>query len=100
MADTTTVRVRVTQDDIDAGVRVSCNRCPVARALKRAVPGCAEAMTDGVRVDLCMLGDDPNVYNLSLPIEATDAIAEFDRGNGMSPFEFDLSLPPTEAAHG
>ena len=99
MADTTTVRVRVTQDDIDAGVRCDCVRCPVALALMRAVPGCREALVDCARFDMDMV-DGPNLYDVPLPIEVVNAIADFDTGAGMSPFEFDLTLPTTEAAHG
>ena len=95
----TTIRVRVTQEDIDAGVRGDCTSCPVALALLRAVPGAYEAAVDGPHFDLAMV-DGPNLYDVPLPRRVAWAIARFDFSGTMSPFEFDLSLPTTEAAHG
>ncbi len=92
MADTTTVRVRVTQEDIDEGVRGDCAGCPVARALLRTVPGILAAHVSTGHVDLEMYVA-PDFVDIPLPSIAVTAIAEFDAGYPMSPFDFDLPLP-------
>jgi hypothetical protein len=88
-----TIRVRVTQEDIDAGERSDCGRCPVARAACRAVPGAVNVWVNYGFVEIGAMRAD-------LPIAAVDAIIEFDLSGVMEPFEFDLTLPTTEAAHG
>lgn len=93
-----TVRVRVTQEDIDAGVRDDCNRCPLALAVMRAVPQAKMAVVTYASVKLVM--DATTLVTAKLPDRATLAIVEFDSSGTMSPFEFDLPLPTLESANG
>ncbi len=96
MADQT-VRVRVTQEDIDAGERADCVRCPVARAVCRDVPGAINAWVNYGFVEVVV--PPGRVVRDVLPDRAILAIVEFDSSGVMEPFEFDLTLPTTEAAH-
>lgn len=79
------MRIEVTQEDIDHGVRGSCKECPIARAMQRA----------GFKF--------PRVNRYSawwffpygqcdLPDIAQRAVRRFDLGHGMSPFAFDLDV--------
>lgn len=93
MAETTTVRVRVTQEDIDAGVRYDCCRCPVALALLAALPPTLSVVVWATGATLLALPRLHGVADVEFPRDVIDRIFEFDRGNGMTPFEFDLPLP-------
>mgnify|MGYP007031251264 CR=1 FL=1 len=86
-----TVKVRVTQDDIDAGVRDDCNLCPVALAAMRAVPQAKMAAVTYADVRLVMGAS--QIVTAKLPDRAILAIVEFDSSGAMEPFEFDLPLP-------
>lgn len=100
MADTTTVRVRVTQEDIDAGVPSDGCNCPIALAIGRVLPNgyCVDV---GVTTVAVFHSERKLDYvEVALPYEAHAAILDFDFSDFMEPFEFDLSLPTTEAAHG
>lgn len=94
--DMTTVRISVTQADIDAGEQGHCEKCPIALAFLRAVP---EAFD--IDVNRCELEfdhpDDPSGDGLSLdlPGRATGFIDDFDvhGATSVEPFSFTLSLP-------
>ena len=80
------MRIEVTQEDIDKGVKENCVKCPVALSLRRLFPGEWE-------VDV---GDDAiyaggNWY--TPPDEAQEFIAKFDAGEPVAPFSFDVDLP-------
>lgn len=77
------MRIEVTQEDIDRGVR-NCNRgCPVARAIRR----CSGETCVSVGDTGCTVGRKRH----TLPAEAVARIRAFDRPNGvMVPFAFDL----------
>ncbi len=96
------MRIEVTQDDIDHGVRRECDRCPIARALKRAT---GEAWDVGESNDhqatTCRRGGDRAKW-LKLPDEATNFMFAFDNGFPVWPFSFefdpdqqpDMETPP------
>ena len=86
------MRVRVTQEDIDAGERADCVRCPVARAVCRDVPGAVDAWVGYGNIDVVVLPD-VVVRRARTPDHVVLAIVEFDSSGVMEPFEFDLSLP-------
>jgi hypothetical protein len=79
----------VTQEDIEVGEQKSCGHCPVARAIRRDVPG-AEA----VYVTVSWI----NVYNehqncflgQTTPRSAADFIRDYDAGRPVQPFSFEL----------
>ena len=92
------VYITVTQDDIDKGSRGESCKCPVALALKRAVPH-----SDGVEVcEHFFVFHDAGVrwFTSLLPLEVVRFVEEFDAGGKVEPFEFQMtffkqdSLPP------
>ena len=93
----TTVRVRVTQEDIDAGVRGMCAGCPVALAVARAIPTATHV---GIWAGAGILEFPDRIVDFELGELPTVAIAGFDEFGTMSPFEFDLPLPAMESANG
>ena len=93
MADTTTVRVRVTQDDIDAGVRGDCTSCPVARAVARVVPAGWLVDVGLSTVAIFKPGRLLAAMDFHLPDDVVERITRFDEQGEMEPFEFDLPLP-------
>lgn len=87
----TTVKIDVTQADIDAGEKGDCGKCPIALAVDRAIPGAINIS----------VGDDMIVFQLSggyngvligeTPKVAVDFIGLFDEGCRVQPFSFDLT---------
>lgn len=78
-----TMRIEVTQEDIKKGERHSGISCPIALALKRALPG----RHVGVSEETADIGENARVL---LPLEAQDFIDDFDDGLGVDPFAFEL----------
>ena len=81
------VHVSVSQEDIDKARwdRYDSTRCPIARAIRR------DMNRDDVHVS------SSGAFSASLgsgmlPQSAQVAIHNFDRGDGMSPLEFDVDL--------
>ena len=97
------MKVSVTLEDIRLGKKRNPCWCPIALAIRRASglksPIDAEpdeAISDDSR--RCEVGGRTvalrgKVY--SLPLEAMFFVAEFDRGNQVSPFEFELTKEVT-----
>lgn len=81
-----TITVRVTQADINTGLRESAVSCPVARALARAVEG-------DVSVGPCYVMVNGKERNLSR--HAAAWISRFDKHGrrAVKPFTFKLRLP-------
>ena len=83
---TTRIKVDVTQEDIDHGVQSDCRKCPVARAISRALGFQVEAYsTIGI-----WLSDSDKVPT---PAIASAFIRQFDEFKPVSPFSFDLEVP-------
>lgn len=80
------IRIEVTAEDIEQGVRNDCSFCPVARAIYRALnnPDCVVFVTSR-----CVTG---NNGFAELPDSAQSAIESFDRFGCMEPFDFELEL--------
>ena len=93
MAEPRTVRVRVTQEDIDAGVRGDCASCPVARAVARIAPTGWLVDVGLSTVAIFKPGRLLQAMDFHLPDDVVAAITRFDEQGEMSPFEFDLPLP-------
>jgi len=97
---TTTVRVvvKVTAEDIAHGVKNDCERCPIARALWRAIPG-ASPVVGGVSASW---HDGAGSWvRVTLPASARGFVSDFDGRLPVAPFSFPLDIPvpdPTEAA--
>lgn len=78
------MKIQVTKDDIYFGIRHLSTRCAVALATSRATGLRAHVSPTNVFV-----GD-----NLRAPIppSAMDFIRDFDRGEPVHPFEFEIEL--------
>lgn len=86
------MKIEVTQEDIEKGKRGSKCYCPIALALMRAQPTrCVSVGALTVALDL------PRVC-LNLPHRVRCWIYDFDSGEAVAPFEFDLDLPEKPAA--
>lgn len=79
-----TVRIEVTARDLAEGSPCHAYRCAVALAVRRALPDVGMV---GVGTEQVLL--DGRV--VSLPFDAGEAIAAFDRGERVEPFAFDLA---------
>ena len=79
------MKIKVTQQHIDAGIKKKCLYCPVALAIKDVFP------TEYVNVSDLYVRIGDNVYDL-FPI-VTRFILDFDYGYPVSPFEFELGAP-------
>jgi hypothetical protein len=79
------LRIEVTQPDIAHGVRDICDRCPVALALSRVIPGRGPATVD---TDSFYFDWGSEVY--MLPREAQEFIKKFDGGDPVEPISFDV----------
>lgn len=79
------VRIHVMPDDIAGGKRGHGGECPVARAIKRYLPG------QGV----CVLGSALILNNNSarFPRWVSARIEKYDFEGKMTPFEFDIEVP-------
>ena len=81
------MKIRITDEDIEQGVPCSPSRCPVARAIRRDTGSAASNLT--VNGATIWIG---NVYYRT-PSSAFDFIFDFDHGDPVAPFEFELGLP-------
>lgn len=96
------VRIEVTQEDIDAGVKGSCSQCPIGRAFERALgPGFGiQYGSQGVN----LLHSD-SVYKqatlaTALPRECRNFVMDFDAGLMVRPFNFSVAIPKRFLATG
>lgn len=92
------ITVTVTADDIAAGIADSCTGCPVALAVRRALPPGAGPVS--VAFDVHVYGQPDDYYRgqdaarggligrYSLPDEARQFIIDFDNGRRVWPFTF------------
>jgi hypothetical protein len=86
------IEISVTQDDIDHGRQASCEQCPIARAIARAMPRWAPVVgSREVSLRCCGLGD--AIYDLYLPPSARGFVRRFDEGKWAAPFTFTLEVP-------
>lgn len=81
------MKITVTQDDIAAGVRDSCFKCPIARAVNRAF-GIDNAVV-GPR-EVSHYRGNRKLWQFPLPPEARQFITRFDHGLPVAPMEFEL----------
>lgn len=99
-----TITVDVTEEDIKHGVRKSCHRCPVAKALERVFQEPELALD--VRVDQAdvsvygypetkamrkRIGGTYTKFYSILPKDVAERIAHFDEHGFMEPFSFSLT---------
>lgn len=95
------MRIEVTQEDIDRGVRCDGNACAVAVAIGRAIGTGVDAPWFGyidVSEDEIVIGGD----RFDVPRAVADFVGQFDRQEYVGPFAFELPidhlvLPTAEA---
>ena len=99
------MRIEVTQQDIDAGVRCDGNHCAIALAIARAIgittqppwsshiSVCEYEVWAGNHISVCeyevWVGNHAWKHE-ALPAEARDFIGRFDDGKPVEPFAFEL----------
>lgn len=86
------IKVKVTDEDIDKGVRHDCDWCPVARAVKRALygkPGDALIPDGPVKVNKFRIEIDGG--RMVAPPSVLKFVEDFDSEEAVSPFEFEIS---------
>jgi hypothetical protein len=97
--------IRVTQEHIDRGAKLSTRRCPIALALEEdADLKKLEARVGATRlwrwlgvyeanVDDSDIADSNIVTICSIPLKAEQFVKAFDGGEFVQPFEFEIDLP-------
>ncbi len=87
------ITIKVTKRDIAYGARDNCDRCPVARAIKRAV------RVNDIEIfplTLNLYDRDCSYATLAIPKVASTFIESFDGGairRHLKPFSFRLNVP-------
>lgn len=86
------MRINVTQEDIESGVRGVCSLCPIARATRReTLPDIHVSVTEN-QIRLTNEGTrEGEVY--WLPTEAVAFVKAFDTWADVVPFEFEVGEP-------
>lgn len=86
------ITVNVTEEDIKEGIKEDCWRCPIARAINRALPDGWVCDVSNYKVtlikNLCPVEVHP------LPWVARGFISMFDSGNVVEPITFELPFTP------
>ena len=82
------MKIEVTQDDIDNGLRIDCELCPVAKAIVRATGKQARVSAVGV----FFFPETPSAKQIFLPSKVQLFIKSFDRKEPVQPFSFDLDI--------
>jgi hypothetical protein len=75
------MKIEVTQEDIDNGIQMNCYYCPIARSIQRQTD-----LYVAVRANYAVIGDDIAYF----PREAEQFIADFDAGEPVHPFSFEI----------
>lgn len=84
-----TIRIQVTQEDIDGGIRHSIYDCPVARACSRILGKPFVFVSGADEGDVRDFGNTPRTYSYETGV--SERIGRFDIGGGMEPFEFTMT---------
>lgn len=83
------MKLSVLQDDIDNGVRGSNCNCPVALAIKRAMPG-APVVYVGLSVVHVMPRGSSAWIEKRVPLQLRDWMCRFDNNRYVEPIEVEL----------
>ena len=82
------MRIEVTQDLIDKGERHGCTDCPVALAIMLATGDEHVEVFAGTGITRTGKRE----THFTLPVEARQWIVDFDAGEPMAPFAFEMEL--------
>jgi len=86
------VKIVVTQSDIELGTPDSCAFCPIALAATRAYPDADYVDVGPDRIEVHYWdGCKTDIVFRDLPMIAQQFIEDFDSGETVQPFEFELS---------
>lgn len=81
--------IKISQQDINLSTRGSCKNCPIANALKRIGFKNPVVANNSIYID----GDGEfTKRKIDLPKVAINFLMDFDFGNQVEEFEFDLNL--------
>jgi len=86
--------ITVTAEHIARGVADSCDHCPVALAIREALPHGPGLWVDSAHVTV---GKPGHWTEVDLPDTVTHFIEAFDGGDPVRPFTFDLDYPAVTA---
>lgn len=79
-----TIKIRVTQEDIDNGIRYKAESCPINHAARRAFNVDCSTQRTFIYVGYA-------THRAFLPETARDFIYHFDFGHPVAPFEFEIT---------
>lgn len=84
--------IKVTQSDIDNGVKRKDDKCAIALAIIRCLKAGLYAL---VNCDVCKIFNEHGIqqWQGGLPLKAEDFIDSYDNGELAEPFEFELPIP-------
>lgn len=81
------IKIEVTQEDIDKGIQASCHLCPVAIAAQRTIHD------SQIQISSSCLYKIQSFYSCKLPTVVRQFICDFDCGNSVQPFTFEIEIP-------
>ena len=84
--------ISVTAGHIAKGKRRDCERCPVALAIRDALPDLIYARVGPVNIGLQREADEDLTY-FAFPPEVLDFVRDYDGRRGSRPFSFELDYP-------
>lgn len=87
-----TIRIEVTAEDIREGKPKMCSECPVARAISRAFGGAVFAVASNRTFGMHSFALSGPYRIARLPKHVESFVRQFDCGESVSPFSFDLTL--------
>ena len=87
-----TIKINVTQEDIDKGIQGSCVNCPTGLALQRTFPSSNYIHVDTVDIEYGINPESDEFKSVETPQEVIDFIDDFDNGKPVKPFFFELEL--------
>jgi hypothetical protein len=85
------IKVDVTREHIEVGLKKDCGSCPVALAIRSAIPNCAYVSVDPNRATVLPVAGKP-LRRIPLPRTARDFISAFDHGWFGATISFELEL--------
>jgi hypothetical protein len=84
--------IDVNQKDIDQGVESDEHWCPIARAVRRLVPGVECVTVDSGMLSVVLTEDREEHLEAELPLDAKEFVAMYDDLDRVQPFRFSVVL--------
>ena len=88
-----TTIIRVTQDDLDAGIAANSEACPVARAINRHLDPGMLAVVTGNDYGIMTSAGDALHRGIHLPDEVAAMVRAIDHRKKVVPAKFDINVP-------